>query len=272
MVDVVPLLIADILGIPVGQMVVQYLLNGHPNGSAGLLALLPVEDQLFVRQRGQQLAGDLLDLPLLLLRQVHLGTGEDVEQGEFLLRQLLADVALVFFAQALGKVDQLVKERLDVKRTLVVFVDQSLEFVLIVDAASIAAQHTAELGGDGTAQPLGLGPPAALLELLLESVKVDLAQVVCARPFADDVSPRLDRFIEQAGDLGLDVRRLQLRGQAADICCQVEEEPALGAELSGTGIGQTALNKRSTLALRLRKRSLSSSLTMIRSSESSRAS
>lgn len=46
MVDVVPLLVTQLVGVVLGEALVQDVLDRQENGGAGPLALLPVEDQL----------------------------------------------------------------------------------------------------------------------------------------------------------------------------------------------------------------------------------
>ena len=65
MVDVVPLLVAQLLRVALGEPLVQDVFDRQANGGAGLLTLLPVEDQLLGAQRREQVTDDLLDLALL---------------------------------------------------------------------------------------------------------------------------------------------------------------------------------------------------------------
>ncbi|MEZ4523006.1 MAG: hypothetical protein R3A46_15420 [Thermomicrobiales bacterium] len=65
------------------------------DGGAGLLLLLPVEDEEFLLQGVQELAGGLLDLDPLGVGQIDGRFGQEVEDGQLFFGQALADVALV---------------------------------------------------------------------------------------------------------------------------------------------------------------------------------
>ena len=96
---------------------------------AGLLPLSPVEDELLPEHRGQELAGDTLDLSLLPGTESGTRAGKDNEEGQFLLAETQRDVALLLLAESLslGELDQVVKEFLDVSGAGVVFLNHLLD-------------------------------------------------------------------------------------------------------------------------------------------------
>jgi len=125
LVDLGTLLPAHLVGVALGKPP-DCILDGDPHGRAGLLALAPVEHEFLPGEGGQELAGDTLGLAFLLPGQVGAGTGEDVEDGESRLGEVLGDVALLFFVEPLGKIDQVIEEDLDVAGAGVVFSDLKL--------------------------------------------------------------------------------------------------------------------------------------------------
>jgi len=147
-----------------GQTAVQLLFDLDLHSGAGLLALAPVENQLVALERCQQLLGHALDLLPFGVGQVGSRTGEQVVDGEQLVREALGQTALLLLIEALGEEQELLKERLHVQAAGVVLVDQLLKPLQPFGAGWIESRQLLDLCLDKRAQSLRLSAISALTQ------------------------------------------------------------------------------------------------------------
>ena len=95
MVHRVTLLLKD--GIRKGRRKLAFknFFNSKPHRHAGLLALPPIQNQLFLFQGLQQVTSGLLRRLFFFLGQLHVGFSEEVENRQFLFREVFGDGVLV---------------------------------------------------------------------------------------------------------------------------------------------------------------------------------
>ena len=92
-----------------------------------------------------QLAGDPLDLVALLVGQVGIGLGEQVEDGELGLGESLANRALLLLREVPRERLQTAQHLVDVQAARVVLVDQLAELLDEVEPGRVAPRARLEL-------------------------------------------------------------------------------------------------------------------------------
>ena len=83
-----------------------------------MLLVPPGQHQQLGLQLRQQVLADLLDRLRLLGVELRAGPGEDVEDRQLFLADMLAQVALLLLVEVLRQRDQLAEELLDVQATV----------------------------------------------------------------------------------------------------------------------------------------------------------
>ena len=137
----------------------------------------PIEDELLTAQGIQQIFRDLFHLFPLCPRQFQVGTGQQIKDGQLFLGQVFRDAALLFLVQTLREGDELGEEGIQVFDPGVVVRDHLLELLVVVHAAAVQAHHAGQLGVDLAAQLFDFNVFVPALELLLEFLEVNLAQI-----------------------------------------------------------------------------------------------
>lgn len=151
-------LLEEVDGVFLGESSVEHLLNGDADGGSGGATLAPVEDQFLGLELCQHLSADFLNDVGLLVAQFGTGPGEDVEDSQFLFADVLANVALLFLAEFLGEIHQLLEELLDAEGSTVVFLDDQAVHLVLIDAVrpgdglheGVAAHRFVEIQGRAT--------------------------------------------------------------------------------------------------------------------------
>jgi len=77
------------------KLVLKHFLDCEPHRRAGLLTLPPVKDEFFLLQSLQEVAGCFLHRLFFFLGELHVGSREEIENRQFLLRQAFRDCALI---------------------------------------------------------------------------------------------------------------------------------------------------------------------------------
>jgi hypothetical protein len=83
-------------GVGAGETGIEFVLDRQPKLGSRRRLLAPVQNQK-VLQTGQENLGNAFDLRPLFGSQFGRWTGQDVEEDEFLLREVLPDVSFLLF-------------------------------------------------------------------------------------------------------------------------------------------------------------------------------